>query len=292
MASPSGTNTALPSERTACPPTRSRFSPRERAASFARRMMVLRSCSSPFDAVASLGVTTARTTWPGAIPYSARIPRIAPTSSCTRPKSRNASGSWSAICPWPRCDRDRGSFRAAREFSPERLGNERHHGVQEAECHVERLGDHCASHVAAGLLTVEPWLDLLDVPVRQVAPDEAVDGPGGFVQAKALVRLRCFNYSSVAAGQDPSVRQGELFLPHHYGMISPEGSRRAIQIRQYESSRIPQLVREVAGRRKGGLQILGIQNYVCSYRHTRDQRVAERIRAVAFDDLERIDPVA
>ena len=66
MASPSGTKTAVPSESTACPPTRSRFSPSVRAESLARRSdggALLLQRRGRGRIVAPL--TTARTTWPG-----------------------------------------------------------------------------------------------------------------------------------------------------------------------------------------------------------------------------------
>ena len=68
------------------------------------------------------------------------------------------------------------SVRPAGEPLPERLGDERHDRMEQAERDVEDVGRHRAGHVAAGLVAIEPRLDLLEVPVGQVAPEEVVDG--------------------------------------------------------------------------------------------------------------------
>ena len=66
--------------------------------------------------------------------------------------------------------------RPAGEPPPERLGDERHDRVQQPERHVEGLRPRPPGRRRRpGCVAVEPGLDLLDVPVGQVAPEEAVD---------------------------------------------------------------------------------------------------------------------
>ena len=92
IASPSGTKTAVPSGSTACPPTRS----------LALAQRELGDLREPDDRAALAlerarrrrpsWLTNARTAWPGCTPYSARMPRMAPTTSCTSPNSRERLG--------------------------------------------------------------------------------------------------------------------------------------------------------------------------------------------------------
>ena len=60
-------------------------------------------------------LTTTRTAWPGCTPYSARMARMAPTSSCTRPNSRERRRRPPrGVVARPRRHRDRGVRRAGR----------------------------------------------------------------------------------------------------------------------------------------------------------------------------------
>src|SRR5262249_10857053 len=93
IASPKGTKTDVPSGSTAFPPTRSELSPTIRSDSLASRTIVPRSRWSVAEASPPSTLAYARTLWPGWTPYSARIPRMAPTTCWTRPKSARAFGS-------------------------------------------------------------------------------------------------------------------------------------------------------------------------------------------------------
>ncbi len=145
-------------------------------------------------------------------------------TSWTNPKSRNASASSARPS-----GRGHGATEieacsgTTREPLPERLGDERHHRVQQAKGDVERLRHDGPGDIAAGQVAVEPWLDLLDVPVGEVAPDEAVDRGRGLVQPEALVRLGRLAHRDLAARDDPPVGQGELVAPHDVLRGSPRG---------------------------------------------------------------------
>ena len=92
IASPSGTKTRCRrGARRARRPARA-LSPSTSSESLARRRMVPRSRSSAADGPAPSWLTNARTVCPGWTPYSARMPRMAPTTCCTSPNSRQRGG--------------------------------------------------------------------------------------------------------------------------------------------------------------------------------------------------------
>ena len=239
-------------------------------------------------------VTMARTAWPGCTPYSARIARTAPTSSCTSPNSRSAVGVLgAAVGTGPRRDRDRRIRRPTGETAPQRLGDERHDRMEEPERHVERLHRHRPRDVAARRLAVEPRLDLLDVPVREVAPDEPVDRRGGLVESEPLVRLGGLAHGDLAAGDDPPVGQGELAPAHHgRGSGRPSGRGGPSRLPRMNRPAFHSLLAKLRPGAEGRLEVVGIEDDVGAHRHARHQRVAERVGAVAPHHLERIDPVA
>ena len=81
--------------------------------------------------------------------------------------------------------------RAGVERVPELFGEEGHEGREQAQCGFED-GDERAEgeggDVVCGLklrigAEVEAELDELEVPVAELAPEELVDGVGGFVEA-------------------------------------------------------------------------------------------------------------
>src|SRR5439155_14659756 len=99
---------------------------------------------------------------------------------------------------------------------------------------------HRARHVAAGYVAVEPRLDLLDVPVGQVAPQEAVDRARGLVEAEALIGLGGLADRRLAARDDPAVGERELPAPHGIARAG-ERPRRALEVGEDEPPRVPQL---------------------------------------------------
>ncbi len=218
---------------------------------------------------------------------------MAPTSSWTSPKSRSASGSSAR-----RSGRGHGATTieacslAAGEPLPQRLGDERHHGVEQAERDIERLGRDRARHVTAGDVAVEPGLDLLDVPVGEVAPDEVVDGRRGLVQAEPLVGLGRLAHGRLAPRDDPAIGQGELVPPHH--VSAPPASGRGGPSRLERMNR-PAFQSLFAKLRPGANEVsrsLGSRMTSVPTDIAGDQGVAKRVGAVALDHLQRIDAVA
>ena len=129
------------------------------------------------------------------------------------------------VGPRPGRHRDRRVGLAAGQALPQRLGDERHRRVQQPERDVEGLRQDGARHVAAGLVPVEAGLDLLDVPVGQVVPEEAVGGAHGVVEAEALERLGRLPDGEVAAGDDPPVGELQLLAPHARPARAPASGR-------------------------------------------------------------------
>ena len=168
-----------------------RLSPKVRSDSLASRMMVARSCSSAARCRPAL-CRSPRRAPPG--PAARHIPRG--WRGWRRPApapARNRGGRRvlrPRIRPGPGSDRDRGVFRPAGKAPPERLGDERHDRVQQPQGDIERLSHHRPGHIATGLIAIEAGLDLLDVPVGEIAPDEAIDAAGRLVQAGSARRPR------------------------------------------------------------------------------------------------------
>ena len=191
------------------------------------------------------------------MPYSARMPRIAPTTCWTRPNSVSASAS---------CARSSGRGHGATEIeaSAGRPGNRR----QSASVTNGMTGwssrsatsNVCVATARAtsppGYVAVEPGLDLLDVPVGQVAPEEAIDRGGGLVETELLVGLGGLAHGGVAAGEDPAVGQESALRagPHRCDPASGRGG--AVEVGQDESAGVPQLVGEVPARRERGLEVV------------------------------------
>ncbi len=164
--------------------------------------------------------------------------------------------------------------------------------MQQPKSDVEGLRYDRARDVTPCLIAVEPRLDLLDVPVGQLAPHEAIGGRRGLVQPEPLERLGYFDHGGIAAGQDPAIGQLELVRPNHVGGRSGQRAAGAIEVGEDEASGVPELVGEVATWRERRLDVVGIENDVGPDGAPRHQRVAQSVRAVESDHVQRIDPVA
>src|ERR1041385_8303746 len=100
--------------------------------------------------------------------------------------------------------------------------------MQQAERDLERTGHHRARDVATGLLPVEARLDDLQIPVSEIAPEEAVRRQGRVIEPVPLEGEGRLAHRFLAARDYPAVGEGELFASDHV-RVGP-GERPGLEI--------------------------------------------------------------
>ncbi len=218
------------------------------------------------------------TCFPGSTPYSARICRTAPTSSCTMPNSFSAFSSGARLS-------GRGHSERTIVSSGRRPGKRFHRAsvmngmmgcrVCSATSKVRATTARATS--PPGVAAVEAWLYLLQVPVRQVAPEEMIDGGSGLIEPVFLVVGSGHADHGIAAGDDPPVGEAPArSVESHPGTCpravewlrrrdDPRGAPRSIpvgEVGQDEPAGVPDLVGEIPPRRKRGLEVVGVEDHI------------------------------
>jgi hypothetical protein len=146
--------------------------------------------------------------------YSERSVRTAPISSISAFIAASASSSRSARGRPAPTTSDSSRSPPAAAAAPDRLRDERHDRVQQAHGAVQ----HVTSVALRGLVgspvrvRLHARLDQLEVPVRQLAPEEVVAALGRLVEAERL-EVRVTSPSPREPRQDPAVRQLEVTAP-------------------------------------------------------------------------------
>ncbi len=168
------------------------------------------------------------------------------------------------------------------EMRPQLFGDEGHEGVEQFQDLVDD-----PRHRGAGfdhrLLIVagEDGLDEFEVPVAEDAPDEFIDGAGGFVELVGFEAGGHARGGALGFAGDPAVERVldaagiEVVLAHalvHFG----------------EAGGVPELGREVAIAFDG---LLGELDVATLGGHARE-REAQCVGAIGVDDVERVDDVA
>ena len=147
-------------------------------------------------------------------PSSLRRPRMVTMSLAGSSMARTAAasagksaacgiaGEGDGFCGW-RC-------RRCVERVPELFGEEGHEGREQAQGGLEDA-DERALRVSggdvvacAGVVEVEAEFDELEVPVAELAPEELVDGVGGFVEAVVGEGAVDLGGDGAEAGEDPA----------------------------------------------------------------------------------------
>jgi hypothetical protein len=127
-----------------------------------------------------------------------------------------------------------------RHRQPNFFGDERHDRVHQ----TQRLIKHVAQDVLSIVLelfigTIQIFLGHFDVPVTKIVPNEIVKSTSGFAKFKAVKQTRNFFDRLVQSTQNPFV--GKLpFLN-----VRQIFCRLFIEVHDYETTRIPNLVDEI-----------------------------------------------
>mmetsp|Transcript_21638 Transcript_21638/g.62991 ORF Transcript_21638/g.62991 Transcript_21638/m.62991 type:complete len:366 (+) Transcript_21638:365-1462(+) len=191
----------------------------------------------------------------------------------------------------PRRDHDR--VMGARKLLPERLGHKRHEWVEKAQAGVEDVDQDPPGLQLLFRAPTHPRLGRLDVPICVLVPHELVDLLPDVGHAVLLESLSDGVNELVALGDDVALGHGkrvQLLLGH--GPCHREGLElvlvQALEVAQKVAASVPELVREVAV----SLDLLHGERNVLPRSHARHQGVAERIRAVLVDGVQRVNDVA
>ena len=167
-----------------------------------------------------------------------------------------------------------------RQRLPYLLGDERHERVDELEYLGQDIEQHLLrAELALLVLAVEAGLGQLDIPVAVAVPYEVVYLARGDAQLVAVHILADLFDKVVELGEDPLVLNLELFgqLVFVYR-----------EVHHHEAGCVPELVAEVAHR----FALLYVEAHIVAGGVAGDEIIAQRIRAVLLDHLQRVDAVA
>ena len=167
-----------------------------------------------------------------------------------------------------------------RQRLPYLLGDERHERVDELEYLGQDIEQHLLrAELALLILAVEAGLGQFNVPVAVAVPDEVVYLARGDAQLVAVHILADLFDKVVELGEDPLVLNLELFgqLVFVYR-----------EVHHHEAGCVPELVAEVAHR----FALLYVEAHIVAGGVAGDEIIAQRIRAVLLDHLQRVDAVA
>ena len=147
------------------------------------------------------------------------------------------------------------------------------------KCLLQRPQSSCLGRV---LVRVQTRLHHLDIPVAEFIPQEVIDLLNRDTQFKLVHVLSDFLRQRIDPGQDPAVGACQLRRIdrlRHFTLI---------EIHQYESCRIPDLICKVSGI----LHTLEIKAHVISGSIACNQCQTQSVRTVLFNDLQRIDTIS
>ena len=153
-----------------------------------------------------------------------------------------------------------------------------------------------ADFVAAlvgGVGEIEAELDDFEIPVAEVAPEELVDEVGGFVESISGERGVHFGGDGIEAGDDPAgFERGAAWdgwrLAEQGRVDFDAGFAGALDVHEDEARGVPDLVGEGAIAFGAGFA----EGDVGAGRGHGGEGEPHSIRAVLFDDLDRVDDVA
>ena len=137
------------------------------------------------------------------------------------------------------------------------------------------------TRLALLVLAVERGLRQLDIPIAEIAPDEIRGQLAGHAQLVFVEIGRHLADTVLQAGNNPFVRGRKFYTFDRRDFLS-------LRVHKYKTGSIPQLVDKVAA---GFHFDVGIPRIVAG-RDARQQRQPQRVRAVFFDNLQRVDAVA
>ena len=164
---------------------------------------------------------------------------------------------------------------------PDLLGDVGHKGMEQTEDLIQHIEKHLTGVLRVLALAVQSCLCQLDIPVAVAVPNKFVDLLHRDAQlklAEVLVDLLCHG---VEGGEDPLVLGGE-------GVGQLVLDVKAVDVHMYIARRVPQLVGKTGARFDA---LFGIADVVAR-RVARHEEEAQRVGAVFFDDLQRINAVA
>ncbi len=136
---------------------------------------------------------------------------------------------------------------------------------------------------------VEANLDELEVPVAELAPEELVDGGGGFVEAIVPERAVDFRGDRGEARVDPAGFERDVFVRGLLIQIDPVAEVLAsLHLHEQEARGVPDLVGE------GAIAVGAVfrEGDVGAGRGHAGEREAHGIGAEAFDDVDGVDDIA
>ena len=110
---------------------------------------------------------------------------------------------------------------------------------------------------------------------------------GGLVQSKCVEVVGHLPGSVLQPRQNPAVGEFQL-----RGIDVAQRRRRTVEIGQDETRYVPELISEVSPRRERGVHVVPVHDHVGTGRSTSHRSVAQRVRAVPFHDVQRIDAIS
>src|SRR5450756_237142 len=157
---------------------------------------------------------------------------------------------------------------------PESLRNERHDWMQQSQCVVEHVREYRARDLAVAAQRTDAALGGLEVPVRDVVPDETARGFSEFAEAKPRITLVrpplsflwprlaerriALENRGVEPSEYPPVGKRELVV----GELVHASHRGSADVDEQESSDVPQLRREIAAGRERALEVLMVEHQI------------------------------